>query len=199
MDKIIGYFETWLVLICMAIMLITCILQVISNLFGLGIMWTGEILRLMLVWIICGAASAAAGKRQHLGVVFLLERLPKKVSKWVRLFTDILSIFVCAYIAVSGGAYLKTQLLVRSRFSVTGWPLAVAQIAIPLCFTLICIRIVFTIISDFSKKEEEKPAEGAIAEASAEEKPVEEAIAEAPAAEEAITEEPASDEKGGDE
>lgn len=188
MDKIIGYFETWLVLICMTVMLITCILQVISNLFGLGIMWTGEILRLMLVWIICGAAAAAAGKRQHLGVVFLLERLPKKISKWVRLFTDILSIFVCAYIAVSGAAYLKTQLAVRSRFSVTGWPLAVAQIAIPLCFTLICIRIVFTIIADFSKKEEE-PAEKAIAEASAEEKP----------AEEALSNEPASDEKGGDE
>ena len=151
----------------MTVMLITCILQVLNNLFGFGIMWTGEILRLTLVWIICGAAAAAAGKRQHLGVVFLVERLPKKISKWVRLFTDILSIFVCAYIAVSGGAYMKTQLAVHSHFSVTGWPLAVAQIAIPLCFTLICIRIFFTIIDDFTKKEEETPAEKAAAEAPA--------------------------------
>lgn len=142
----------------MTVMLITCVLQVISNLLGLGILWTGEILRITLIWIICGAASAAAARRAHLGVVFLLEKLPKNVAKYVRLFTDILSILVCAYIAVSGGAYVKGQLEVHAEFSVTGWPQAVAQLAIPVCFTLVCIRIFFTILDDFSKKEEPKEA-----------------------------------------
>lgn len=158
LDKIIGTFETWLVLICMGVMLLTCCLQVVSNLFGLGILWTGEILRITLIWIICGAASAAAAKRAHLGVVFLVEKLPKKAAKYVRLLTDILSILVCAYIAVSGGAYVKGQLEVHAEFTATGWPMAVAQLAIPICFTLVCIRIFFTIISDFSKKDE--PTEG---------------------------------------
>ena len=155
LDKIIGAFETWLVLICMGVMLITCILQVLSNLFGLGILWTGEILRITLIWIICGAASAAAAKRAHLGVVFLVEKLPKKAAKYVRLLTDILSILVCGYIAVSGAAYVKGQYAVHAEFSVTGWPQAVAQIAIPVCFALVCVRIVFTIISDFSKKDDD--------------------------------------------
>ena len=154
LDKIIGTLETWLVLFCMSVMLITCVIEVVSNLFGWGILWTGEILRIMLIWIICGAASAAAGKRQHLGIVFLIEKLPKKVAKWVRLFTDVLSILVCVYIVVSGAAYVKGQLAVKAIFSVTGWPQAVAQLAIPVCFSFICIRIFFTIIDDFTKKDE---------------------------------------------
>jgi TRAP-type C4-dicarboxylate transport system permease small subunit len=157
LDKVMATIENYLLFFSISVMLITCAIEVLDNfIFRFGFMWTGEVLRIMLIWTICTGASVAAGKREHLGVMFFLEKLPKKVAKWVRLFTDILSIGVCSYIVVSGVAYVKMQFAIGSIFSVTRWPQPVAQLAVPICFAFVAVRIIFTVISDLSSKQEDK-------------------------------------------
>jgi len=143
--------ENFVLYAAMGIMILTCAVQVLDNfIFNFGFMWTSEVLRIMLIWTICSGVSVAAGRREHLGVTFLLLKLPKNISKWVKLVTDILSVGVCTYIVISGIAYVTMQIETGAVFSITRWPQPVAQLAVPICFAFTAIRIVFTIISDFS-------------------------------------------------
>jgi len=43
-------------------------------------------------------------------------------------------------------------------YSITRWPTAVGELAVPVCFALVLIRILFTIYHDFTKKDEEEVA-----------------------------------------
>lgn len=159
LDKIMGTIEYVVLFASMVIMLVVTVIEVIDIKFlHLNLMWTSEVLRIMLVWCILSGASVAAGKRQHLGVTFFVEKMPKKVAKYVILLTDLVSIFVCIYVIISGIALVKMQIKLGTVFSITRWPTVVAEIAIPICFTFVTLRILFTVYSDFfgEKKEGEE-------------------------------------------
>ncbi len=155
LDKIMGMIEKAVLFSAMTIMLIVTAIEVLDiNLLHANLMWTSEVNRIMLVWCILSGASVAAGTRSHLGVEFILTKLPKKVGKIVRLVTDILSVFVCCYVVASGITLVSMQFRLGSVFSITRWPTPVAELAVPVCFSFVVLRLLFTIYEDFTKKEE---------------------------------------------
>ena len=87
MDKAIGLLEKIVLFSSITVMLIVTAIEVLdAKVLHANLMWTTEVNRIMLVWCILSGASVAAGTRSHLGVEFLVRKMPKKVSKWVCCF-----------------------------------------------------------------------------------------------------------------
>ena len=142
MDKGIGMLEKIVLFGSITVMLIVTAIEVLdAKVLHANLMWTTEVNRIMLVWCILSGASVAAGTRSHLGVEFLVRKMPKKIAKWVVLFTDLICIFVSGYVVASGITLVS-----------------VGELAVPVCFALVLIRILFTIYHDFTKKDEEEVA-----------------------------------------
>lgn len=159
MDKGIGMLEKIVLFGSITVMLIVTAIEVLdAKVLHANLMWTTEVNRIMLVWRILSGASVAAGTRSHLGVEFLVRKMPKKIAKWVVLFTDLICIFVSGYVVASGIALVSMQIRLGSVYSITRWPTAVGELAVPVCFALVLIRILFTIYHDFTKKDEEEVA-----------------------------------------
>ena len=157
LDKIMGTIEKIVLFVSVSIMLVVTFIEVLDAKFlHANLMWTSEVNRIMLVWCILSGASVAAGKRSHLGVEFIVSKLPKKVARWVVLLTDLICVFVCGYIIASGISLVSMQFRLGSVFSITRWPTPVAELAVPVCFAFVLIRILFTTYSDFTKKDEEE-------------------------------------------
>lgn len=157
LDKIMGTIEKIVLFASVSIMLIVTFIEVLDAKFlHANLMWTSEVNRIMLVWCILSGASVAAGTRSHLGVEFIVSKLPKKVARWVVLLTDLISVFVCGYVIASGIALVSMQFRLGSVFSITRLPTPVAELAVPVCFAFVLIRILFTTYSDFTKKDEEE-------------------------------------------
>ena len=149
MDKGIGMLEKIVLFGSITVMLIVTAIEVLdAKVLHANLMWTTEVNRIMLVWCILSGASVAAGTRSHLGVEFLV----------VVLFTDLICIFVSGYVVASGIALVSMQIRLGSVYSITRWPTAVGELAVPVCFALVLIRILFTIYHDFTKKDEEEVA-----------------------------------------
>ena len=103
MDKGIGMLEKIVLFGSITVMLIVTAIEVLdAKVLHANLMWTTEVNRIMLVWCILSGASVAAGTRSHLGVEFLVRKMPKKIAKWVVLFTDLICIFVSGYVVASG-------------------------------------------------------------------------------------------------
>lgn len=159
MDKGIGMLEKIVLFGSITVMLIVTAIEVLdAKVLHANLMWTTEVNRIMLVWRILSGASVAAGTRSHLGVEFLVRKMPKKIAKWVVLFTDLICIFVSGYVVASGITLVSMQIRLGSVYSITRWPTAVGELAVPVCFALVLIRILFTIYHDFTKKDEEEVA-----------------------------------------
>ena len=159
MDKGIGMLEKIVLFGSITVMLIVTAIEVLdAKVLHANLMWTTEVNRIMLEWCILSGASVAAGTRSHLGVEFLVRKMPKKIAKWVVLFTDLICIFVSGYVVASGITLVSMQIRLGSVYSITRWPTAVGELAVPVCFALVLIRILFTIYHDFTKKDEEEVA-----------------------------------------
>ena len=144
MDKGIGMLEKIVLFGSITVMLIVTAIEVLdAKVLHANLMWTTEVNRIMLVWCILSGASVAAGTRSHLGVEFLVRKMPKKIAKWV---------------VASGITLVSMQIRLGSVYSITRWPTAVGELAVPVCFALVLIRILFTIYHDFTKKDEEEVA-----------------------------------------
>ena len=90
MDRAMAILENSVLIVSLSLMIIVCMVQVINRrVVNIGAIWTEEVMRILLVWTICAGASVATGKRQHLGVSFFVDKMPKKVGRWVRLITDL--------------------------------------------------------------------------------------------------------------
>ena len=159
LDKIMGKVEKTVMFVSISIMLIVTMIEVLdAKILHANLMWTTEINRIMLVWCIFSGASVAAGTRSHLGVEFFVSKMPKKVAKWVRLFTDLICVAVCIFVIISGIDLAVTQFQLGSVFSITRWPTPVAELSVPVCFTFMLLRILFTIYEDFTKPKKEDDA-----------------------------------------
>lgn len=157
LDTVMGRIEKAVLFASISIMLVVTAIEVLdAKLLHASLMWTSEVNRIMLVWCILSGASVAAGTRSHLGVEFIVRKLPKNIARWVVLATDFVCVFVCGYVIASGISLVSMQFKLHSVFSITRWPTPVAELAVPVCFTFVLIRILFTIYDSFTKKDEKE-------------------------------------------
>jgi TRAP-type C4-dicarboxylate transport system permease small subunit len=76
-----------------ALMVLDVWLGVISRyLVEMQITWTEELARYLMIWAALLAVSCGVYYREHVGLMLLLESLPRKPQQWVRLLLDLVGL-----------------------------------------------------------------------------------------------------------
>jgi TRAP-type C4-dicarboxylate transport system permease small subunit len=93
----------WALVLLLAAMVVTVSLQVATRyLFGLPLIWSEEVARLLFIALIFLGAAVLARKREHLAVTVLVDLLPDRGRHITDALANAIGL-VCAYFLVQGG------------------------------------------------------------------------------------------------
>lgn len=133
-----------------ALMILDVWLGVVSRyLVDMRITWTEELARYLMIWAALLAVSCGIYYREHVGLILILEALPRKLHHAIRLLLDVIGIVFFAILTVyginlsSGGASQYATI-----FNMT---MALPYAAVPVSAGLAVIQLVLVAIKDFSR------------------------------------------------
>lgn len=150
-----GHRLNWLVerlcALLMAVMVMVIWFGVLERYFlGLGVTWTEEFSRYVMIWLALLAISCGAYRREHIGLDFVLQRLAPRNSKRLRFVLDFIGLgfflFLLFYglgMAAGGASQYAT---------IFGMTMLVPFASVPVAAALTSIQIVVTMIRDFTSE-----------------------------------------------
>ncbi len=95
--------------------------------------WTDELATLLIIWVALLGASVAFIKEGHLGIDFLVQRLPPARQRFVQILVYLLIGFFAAVILVWGGIKLVELTLVTQQVSpALGVKMGYVYLALPI-------------------------------------------------------------------
>lgn len=136
------------------IMLAVIVLQVFNRyVLNAALSWPEELSRYLQIWVGLLAATYAYQEGSHVGVTFLLEKLPKTVVKVVVVVSHILTgIFLCV-IGWQGAGLLEKFADLRSPALLI--PMALVYLAVPVSaffMLLVCMKLIYvTVVGEKNK------------------------------------------------
>lgn len=93
------YASILLMILLSSIIIVNVILRYI---FGTPFGWAEEIAQLLIVWAVCIAMGIALQKGMHIGIIFILESLPRKLSHIIKRYSMLLILATLIIIARDG-------------------------------------------------------------------------------------------------
>jgi TRAP-type C4-dicarboxylate transport system permease small subunit len=100
--------------------------------FGITPVWSEEICRLLLVWIVVCGAAVSVRTNQHIRVEFIVERFPARLRRAWYLLVDLATLTLFAVLV---GAGIEAVMFNHAISSVALlWPMSYLIAAIPLGF-----------------------------------------------------------------
>lgn len=100
--------------------------------------WSEESARYMMVWVTFMGAGLAMKRRRHIGITFVVDRLPEKIRLAVNTLAEAVIIVFMA-IVVWQGVSLMIQLRTQTSPAM-GFPMVIPYLAIPLgCFYFLLV------------------------------------------------------------
>lgn len=111
----------------------------LRNLFDAGIVWSGPVLRCLLLWTALMGALAATRRGAHVAIEVLPKRLPGWAHAGARAVTHGFTAAVCGVIAYHSARFVLMERASDTRAfgDVSAW---IIQLALPLCFAGIGLR-----------------------------------------------------------
>jgi TRAP-type transport system small permease protein len=148
----------------MAVLVLTVWLGVIDRYaWALGTTWTEEFARYTMIWCALLAVPCGAYRREHIGLEFVLNFMPKPYRRILQLVLDLIGlaffIFLTYYsIGMTIGG--KSQ-----HANIFGMTMFVPFASVPVSSALTVVQLIVTIVRDFSQAtpEPEKVVEDLIA------------------------------------
>jgi TRAP-type C4-dicarboxylate transport system permease small subunit len=93
----------WFVAVFMAGMFISILMAITSRfIIKIPIPWTEELSRYLMVWTAFIAGSLGLRKGSHVGIRFLVQKVPKPVAKWMGLITNIALLIFFLFLIIEG-------------------------------------------------------------------------------------------------
>lgn len=105
MSKFITAIIKGLCVILFAALMFSLVLMIISRnvpFINFDVMWTDEVGRYMLVYLVFLGSGLAMIEDKHIRVDFILNQFPPKVQKWVELFNGFVTIAFCLVMVCAG-------------------------------------------------------------------------------------------------
>ncbi|MEQ6917584.1 TRAP transporter small permease [Halomonas aquatica] len=106
-------------------------LQIVSRVFFNAVGWTEEVARFLLVWITFLGATLAFQRGRHIAVTFLVEALPGRLQRIIRITAVLVVLGFMVSLVVIGYQYMQVQSFQKSaslRLSMT-WVYAVIPVS----------------------------------------------------------------------
>ena len=111
----------------------------LRNVFSIGLSWSDELLRILVLWLaLTGAVAASRGDR-HIAIDVLSRFLP---GQWLRIMTTLTSLFtaaICGILAVQSWVFVSQSREFEDVLlgGLPAWPF---QVILPVAFALITVR-----------------------------------------------------------
>lgn len=151
----IGIVKVMCVLCFLALTASLCLMIISRNVpfINFDVMWTDEIGRYLLVYLVFLGSGLAMIEGTHIRVDFLLDKMSPKMRKLVELFNDVVTIVFCAIMVGSGYVLVKstgTQAVstLRKYFDM---PMAIWNSAImvggAIMLLAVCVKIIKAVCS----------------------------------------------------
>ena len=124
----------------------------LRNLFSIGLSWTDELLRLLVLWLaLVGAVAASRGDR-HISIDVLSRFLPGAWARFMTAFTSLFTAGVCGVLAVQSWAFVSLSIEFEDRLlgGLPAWPF---QIVLPVAFALMTVRYLIYAATQFKHTE----------------------------------------------
>lgn len=131
----------------MGFMLFNVVWQVISRyIIGSPSTFTEELARYLLIWICLLGGAYAAGKKMHLSINLLPNKLSKESRRKLSIFTfSIVILFALLVMVIGGGRLVQISYVLGQSSSALNIPLAYIYSVLPLSGLLIIYYKVFEI------------------------------------------------------
>ena len=110
---------------------------------GAGTKWTLEFTGYLLVMVVFLGLAYTLRERSHIRILFLVDRLPKKVQAWMEVVTSFIFLGFCAFLCYLTWHLTLTSIILgttsRTGVDVLVWPY---QLFMPLGLALISILLI---------------------------------------------------------
>ena len=131
--------ETMIATVLLAIIVFLVFIAGVMRWFGQPLVWSVDLAQLLFVWVSFLGADMALRKRAHIGIDYLVKRLPLRA----RVILDVALAAVClaflGIMAVMG--YRLTMLNLERLFGDSGIPYALVTIAVPVGCVLLALTL----------------------------------------------------------
>ncbi len=95
--------------------------------------WTEELAIFLLIWIGLLGSAVALHRRAHLGLDFLVARLPERAARLTTIFAALCVVaFAGGVLLVGGSGLVRTILMNRQISPALGWPMGYVYLALPI-------------------------------------------------------------------
>lgn len=130
--------------VLLASMLSTMILlagwQIVQrNLFGGGMIWGDELLRLLVLWLGLFGAMAASRDDRHIAIDLLQRFLPQKLKPLVQISLHLFTSVVCGMLAFHSLRFILMEREFQTTV-LTGLPAWWFEMILPIGFGMMCLR-----------------------------------------------------------
>ena len=118
--------------------------------------WTEELARYSLVWMVMLAANPALRRGEHMGIDLLVQYFPARIQTALRWTIRALFLGITGFMAVLGWRYAWSV----SNFTTMGLgiPKTVPLLAVPVGMGLLCVQYLLMLIAERSRSDESAEA-----------------------------------------
>ncbi len=139
-DKAGTALETIMLVSILSAMMLVAVSQILlREVFGTGMGWADELIRLMVLWLALVGSIAACRENRHIRIDALSHVLPDIVVNVIRVLVDVFAAVVCGIIAVQAWRYLQIEIEYEDTVLVNT-PAWIAHSIMPAAFALISYR-----------------------------------------------------------
>jgi len=143
----LNIFEENIIAICLLFSTGLITLNVILRLFGLGIVWSDEMVRYLIILLTFVGASVHVRKGTHLCINLIQLHLNKKQLRILKIFHGILGLLFSLVLVVFSIFMIKRIIHFPQLSPALQIPMFIPYLSIPLGFSLCSIRYIQDIIS----------------------------------------------------
>ena len=117
--------------------------------YALPVKWTftEELARYLMIWMALLAVSSGISHREHIGMLFVFERFPRLMRKWLAVAFDIAAFGFFAILMIYGLDFVERGF---DRYTmINAIPKAYPFMGVPLAAGLACVQLLLVAVHDF--------------------------------------------------
>lgn len=118
--------------------------------FETGLYWSGETIRLMVLWLAMVGAVAACRENRHIRVDAISHLLSDRAIGYTRLLVDLFAAIVCAVVAWHAWRYLQLEVEFEETV-LEETPAWMAHAVVPVAFALLSYRFLVGVLREATR------------------------------------------------
>lgn len=111
LDGIARFVENSVLTTLLVTMMVVAVGQIIAReVFNTGVVWVGELLKVLVLWMTMFAAIAACRDDRHIRIDAISHLLPPQAIRVTRVIVDVFAAIVCAIVSWQSYRYLQLEI-----------------------------------------------------------------------------------------